>query len=261
MGNNKYLAWTSFAFFILSAGISTLFLIFAGVLDDFIENPGAIILIVGAFSLIATIMGLLAFNMPQAKVGGIGGLTLLLLVLFITPIGRETTVVPPQPAPGMQERTDRTGIPEIDAIIETVLAGDQQEQLGLIQFSSLACTHADGLGGPPKCTGGEDEGTIIEALPILGPEGHHMRRSEADDWAGIRAFDVYAVYRVSDRVYSDENYPAGEYAVVFLVEGGEYYVTAHVGDGKIVRLDTGFGDPAGIDLERVASEVVLPPHR
>ena len=88
-----------------------------------------------------------------------------------------------------------------------------------------------------------------------------MRRSEAGDWKGIQATDVYAVYRVSEQVYSDEDYPAGEYAIVFLVGNEDYSVTAQVRDGKIVRLDTTFGDPSEIDLQRVASEVILAPQK
>ena len=88
-----------------------------------------------------------------------------------------------------------------------------------------------------------------------------MRRSEVNDWRGIQASDVYAVYRVSEQVYSDEAYPAGEYAIVFLVENEEYFITAQVRDGKIVRLDTNFGGPAEIDLAQVASEVILAPQR
>jgi hypothetical protein len=204
-------------------------------------------------------MGFLAFRLPQAKVGAVGGLVLLLLVLFITPIGRETTVLPPQPEAGVQTQAGRTGIPAIDNIIDTALAGTPQEQLQLLQFSTLACTYAEGFGGPPKCAKGEEEGTFVEAFPILGSEGHHARWSDLANWEGIRANDVYAVYRVSDQVYSDEWYPAGEYAIVFLMANESDYVTAHVTDGKIVRLDYGFGSPAQIDLEQVASQIILAP--
>ena len=258
MKDNKYLAWTSFVLFVLSLGIILLFVLFSYALG---ENPGVVVLAIGAFSLLAMIMGFLAFKVPQAKVGGIGGLVLLLLVLFITPLGQESTVMPPQPETSVQEQASLTGLPEIDAIIDTVLAGNPQEELQLIQFSTLACTHAEGLGGPPKCREGEEEGTKIEAFPLLESEGHHARRSEMNDWAGIRASAVYAVYRVSDQVYSDADYPAGEYAIVFLIENEDYLVTAHVADEKIVRLDTNFVSPFEINLERVASEIILAPQQ
>lgn len=259
MRDNKYLAWASFVLFVLNVAIILVLVLFSSALQNMSENPGVLILAIGAFSLLGMVMGFLAFKAPQAKVGGIGGLVLLLLVLFVIPVGRETTVMPPQPEVSLPERTGHTGIPEIDIIIDTVLKGNTQEELPLLQFSTLACTHAEGLGGPPKCRPDELEGTEIEAFPFLGAEGGHIRRGEMQDWAGIQVSGVYAVYRVSEQAYSDEAYPAGEYAIVFLVENNDYLITAQVRNGKIVRLDTNFGDPPEIDLERLASEVILAP--
>lgn len=256
MRANKYLAWSSLCLFVLNVGILLIFILFSSLLSDLIENPGIVILVIGAFSLAGMIMGLLAFKAPQAKVGGVGGLVLLLLVLFIIPVGRETTVIPPQPV-----QAGHTGIAEIDAIIETMLSGNPQAEIQFLQFSLLPCTHADGLGGPPKCEPGEEEGTPIEAFPFLGPEGGHMRRGEMEDWAGIQVSSVYAVYRVSERVYSDDAYPAGEYAIVFTTANNEFFITAQVRAGKIVRLDFNFGNPSEIDLEQVASEVILAPQK
>ena len=259
MKENKVLAWTSFVLFILSIGIILLFLLLATAIRDLIENPGIIILVIVIFSLLAAIMGLLSFKAPQAKVGGIGGLVTLLLVLFVIPVGRESSFTPPPTEGNIQEQSGYTGIAEIDSIIDTVLAGNPEDQLQLLRFSSLACTHADGLGGPPKCQEDEEEGTIVEVLPILGPEGHHLRRSEMENWSGISATDVYAVYRVSPQVYSDADYPAGEYAIVFLGEEEYFNVTAQVTDGKIVRLDYIVGALSEIDLEQVATEILLAP--
>ena len=140
-----------------------------------------------------------------------------------------------------------------------MLAGNQAEERQLLQFLTIGCTHAEGLGGPPKCGEGEEEGTKVEVFPFLGSEGHHMRSSEIDTWEGIQASDVYAVYRASSQVYSEEAYPTGEYAIVFLTENEQFYLTVQVTAGKIVRIDNNFGDPADIDLERVASEIILTP--
>lgn len=261
MKDNKYLAWTSFVLFGLSVGILLISLLFSSAFSSINVNPGFLIFMIGAFSLLAMIMGFLSFKAPQAKAGGIGGLVLLLLVLFITPARRETSFVQPQPEGSTQEQAGQTGIAEIDAIIATVLAGDPQAQLQLLYFTEIACTRAEGLGGPPKCREGEAEGTIVEAFPFLSSEGHHARRDEMNDWSGIQASQVYAVYRVSDQVYSDEAYPAGEYAIVFLVEDRTEPVIAHVIDGQIVRLDDFLGSPEEIDLDQVASEIILAPQK
>lgn len=262
MKDNKLLAWASFALFVLSLGAILLFVLFATLLADTIENPGLIIPVIGVFSILAAIMGFLAFKAPQAKVGGIGGLVLLLLVTFITPIGRSSTIVSSPSEAGIQGQRTHTGIADLDNIIDAVLEGNPDEVHQLIQFSTIACTHAEGLGGPPKCREGEAEGTKLEVFPFLGPEGHHMRKSELSSWASIQASSVYTVYRVSPQAFSDEAYPAGEYAIVFLEETEQSSTTiVHVTDGKIVRIDYFFGSPSEIDLERDASEFILAPQR
>lgn len=102
MTNNKFLAWTSFSLFFLSVGIILSLVLASPVISDYIDNPVIFIYVIGTFSLLAAIMGILAFKAPQAKVGAIGGLVLLLLVLFVTPVGRETTASPPQAEVGFQ---------------------------------------------------------------------------------------------------------------------------------------------------------------
>jgi len=261
MKDNKFLAWTSFAFLVLNLGLILLLVLLASFLSDMVEKPGVLIIAIGVFALLGTIMGFLAFKVPQAKAGGIGNLIIFLLVLFLIPTGRETTFTPPQPEINVPEQTGPTGIAKLDRLIETVLADNPQEELSLIRFSSLACTNAEGLGGPPKCRVGEVEGIIVEVLPILGPEDHHVRQSEMDTWEGIPASSVYAVYRVSERAYSEDAFPAGEYAIVFLNESDEFSITTQVAGGKIVRLDYYYGDPSQIDLEQVASEIILAPQQ
>jgi hypothetical protein len=256
MSNNKYLAWTSFIIFVLNLVAILIFLVTATLFSDRIENPGIIVLVIGVFSLLGTIMGFLSFKAPQAKVGGIGGLVILLLVLFIIPVGRETSVLYPQPEVSFQEQAGVTGIRDIDSVIDTVLSGDQGAIRQLLQFSTLACTHANGLGGPPMCKEGEPEGTMVEAFPFLGPEGHHMRVSDLDSWMGIEATGVYAVYRVSPRSFSDIDFPAGNHAIVFLTEQENLLVTVQVTDGKIVRIDNHIGNPPVIDFERDASAII-----
>jgi hypothetical protein len=257
MTNNKYLAWASLALFVLSVVTILIFLFLATAFSDLIENPGAIILLIGVFSLLGTVMGFLSFKAPQAKVGGIGGLVILLLVLFVIPVGRETSISSPEPEIGFQEKAGYTGILEIDHIIETILTGSSEEEFQLLQFALLGCTHADGLGGPPKCQEGEEEGAEIEVFPFLGPEGHHMRRDEAANWIGIPATGVYAVYSVSPEAYTDTNYPAGEHAIAFLTEREELMITIQVAEGKIVRIDNILGNPPTIDFERNASEIIF----
>lgn len=75
---------------------------------------------------------------------------------------------------------ERTGIAELDSIIEIALSGDAAQLRSLIEFTPAYCTNAEGLGGPPKCLPDEAEGALVEVLPFLGAEGNFIRRSDIE---------------------------------------------------------------------------------
>jgi hypothetical protein len=153
----------------------------------------------------------------------------------------------------------RTDLAEVDHIIDTVLEGDINEFRQRIKFTTSGCTHADGLGGPPKCREGESEGMLVEVLPFLGPEGHFLRRDEINEWQGIDVTGLYAVYRVSEEAFTNKDYPAGEYGIVFGTKMPHSIITLQVENGSILRIDSLFGTPPEINFERDAQEIILPP--
>lgn len=153
----------------------------------------------------------------------------------------------------------RTGWPDLDAIIDAVLAHDFDTLRGLTRYTPVGCTAFEALGGPPKCQADEPEGTIVEVVPLLGPgEGSHLRKEEYESWSGPDALGLLAVYRPSSATFSDENYPKGEFAIVFLDGNGISDLTLHVSQGKVVRFD--FGIPGSTEgrLGDEAEEVLLP---
>ena len=152
----------------------------------------------------------------------------------------------------------RTGLDEVDQIIDIVLARDINEFRQRIKFTISICTHEMALGGPPKCREGESEGALLEVLPFLGPEGHFMRRDELNEWQGIDVAGLYAVYRVSDEAFSRKEYPVGEYGIVFRTKDPHFIVTLQVENGSILRIDFDFGTPPEINFERDAQEIILP---
>lgn len=152
----------------------------------------------------------------------------------------------------------RTGRQDLDEIIDVVLAHDVKGLRSLTAWTVVGCTHTDGLGGPPKCEDGETEGTEVAVVPFFGPEGHHLRPVEFETWPGPDALGLLAVYRVSEQAYSDEAYPAGEYAIVFLEAGGATVVTLRVQEGRVVRFDYAFGGSIEVDLSRDSEEMILP---
>jgi hypothetical protein len=118
------------------------------------------------------------------------------------------------------------------------------------------------LGGPPKCLPGEGEGTPVEVLPFLGPEGSFLRKDEIKNWQGFEASGIFAIYEVSTSAVSDENYPAGQYAILFVGKENQPAISLRVKDGKIVRVDYVFDDSReSLDatLQREAAKLILAP--
>jgi hypothetical protein len=148
-------------------------------------------------------------------------------------------------------------IPHFDDITSAVASGSTEDLLSLVKFSSMPCTQAEGMVGPPKCLAGEAEGTLVEVLPILGSEGHHTRRLEMSSWPGIGGARLYAAYRTSESTYSDEYFPAGDYAIAFIMPGKVDGVVFQVTQDGIVRMD--YQMLSTIDEIVKNSEVILSP--
>ena len=156
----------------------------------------------------------------------------------------------------------RVGIEEIDNVINAVASNDLGRLRSLVNFTTAKCTLLEGLGGPPKCRNGEAEGTPVEVLPFLGSEGSFIRKDEIKIWQGIEVSGLYAIYRVSGDVQSEEYYPAGEVAIIFVAPENRPAVSLRLGEGGIVRVDHIFDtSPESLEaiLQREASELILAP--
>lgn len=153
-----------------------------------------------------------------------------------------------------------TNISEIDVIIRAVAGGDPQELRDLFEYARAACMTVNALGGPPSCRADEAEGTIVEVLPSLGSEGSFLRKDQAEKFPGMNATGLYAVFRVPESAFSDENFPAGEYGIAYVTGENTPEVILHVTDGKIVRIDYVFGFPESNEiLPEGVTDFVLEP--
>ena len=141
----------------------------------------------------------------------IGLLITVFLISACLPLSTPTQVTAPEPSSAQKYHSleTRVGLEEIDNALSAVASGDVQLLRSLVKFTSAKCTLVDGLGGPPKCRAGEAEGTSVEVLPFLGSEGSFLRKDEIENWQGIEASGLYAIYRVSADVKSEDYYPAG----------------------------------------------------
>ncbi len=186
-----------------------------------------------------------------------------------TPLATATVPVPTAaPAPtlsptampeGLVHPLDtRTGMAEIDAIIEAVLANDLTAKRALIDYVTTPCTTTLGMGGPPKCQAGESDGTLVEVFPVLGQEGEFVRPQAIDSRLEFAVEGLYAVYRIPGDADQEAYWPAGEYGIVFIDRREGLTTTAHATGGRIVRLDFRWW-PAATLVAAEAGELLLPP--
>lgn len=157
----------------------------------------------------------------------------------------------------------RSGNDEIDNLIEAVMNRDIDARLDLIRYTNAACTTLDGLGGPPKCQGDEEDGTLVSAFPISNGEGTHIRPESIRTAFDFKVRRLYAIYLVQSDAYETDYWPAGEYGVVFTSEEGGFphVVTVFIEGGQIVRLAFDPGWPPFDLILAKSNEFILPPTR
>jgi hypothetical protein len=159
--------------------------------------------------------------------------TALPTTVVLTPTG---TVASEKKETGYPSDT-RTGIAHLDAIVDAVLANDPDRVRDLIHYTPVGCTTAEGLGGPPKCRSGEAQGTPVEVVPVLGPEGFALRRD--DPSVGISAGDyrlMAAVSNVKESMRSEDWWLPAKYALVFGSEDSPSAVILLADEAGIVRI-------------------------
>jgi hypothetical protein len=141
-----------------------------------------------------------------------------------------------------------------------MLGGALDDQIAVMQYSRIACTTVEGLGGPPPCPEGVAEGTEIEVFPTLGSEGSFVAPENMQTFLSNSILkSLYAVYRVKPNPNIEPYFPEGEYAMLFERDLNDISlpVVLRVVDGRIVRMDFSFGVSAADLLKEVPVEDVL----
>jgi hypothetical protein len=167
-------------------------------------------------------------------------------------------------SPIQTPREDKTGIPQVDLVIATILSNDLGERQALIRFVTAGCTKADGLVSRPRCENGQAAGTPIKYFPLGGPgEGHSVIASEVDRILEFEAEALYAAYVVSEDLPDSPEFPRGTYVLFFTISGSESdteSVLLRVNDeGYIVRLDGLGGMPLDFYFQQMAADLIEPP--
>jgi len=143
-----------------------------------------------------------------------------------------------QIVPANQVEANQKVVAEIMPVLDALFWGSTKERRASIQYITVGCTTADGLGGPPQCALGEAEGSLVEVFPISEAEGHFVRPEEIDRALEFTVDGLYAVYRPVPGRDPIEYWPVGEYALLFerQIYNTSQPVTVFVQDGRMVRL-------------------------
>ena len=206
-------------------------------------------------------------------------LALLVIAVFATPLTVSADVLAPQSGSddpiayqsgvpeGLYPHDKRTGVAAIDAVIQAVVTQDADALAALIAFSPSACTTETGLGGPAKCTDGEAEGTVVQALPIGRCGAGSMERADSDLGPLFENFVGSGVWLSSAwNVGSEDGFPtmeeagvAGQYRVMFAASTSDTFrrVATLDASGNVVGLSFGCGTPAA--TYEGAAGFILPP--
>jgi DNA-binding CsgD family transcriptional regulator len=73
-------------------------------------------------------------------------------------------LVPPPAPDALLDRTRRSGIPAIDAVLDAIYAEDEAKLATLIDYPRVECSLEIGPGAPPYCPAGSSPGTLVQAI-------------------------------------------------------------------------------------------------
>ena len=150
-----------------------------------------------------------------------------------------------------------TDNPAVNATITALLDQDSETLMDALLLNSQPCTTEDGLGGPPKCPEGVNDGTVLSFFPVLGPgEGSQLPPDEVSRVFNYEQPDLFAVVLVKPPEYSDPSFPAGTYAVILDTEPMGFARTLRLNQqGEIVRVDyTAW--PAEQELQNIEGNIL-----
>jgi len=157
----------------------------------------------------------------------------------------------------------RTGIDEIDIVIDAILNGDENTRLELVRYTNTACEMSSDFGGPPNCTGEETSGSLIDVFPLYNERELYYRPRDIQGILNFTVRGLLAVYKVPEETFQADYWPAGEYGVVFTSEEGgiPHIIIVLIEDGKIVRLDIEHTWPPFAVVRERSDEFLLTPVR
>ncbi len=144
----------------------------------------------------------------------------------------------PAVSPKVPEVPERTGIAELDAIIDGFMLHDTKTLLLHLRYSVLPCGVEPGMGGSPPCRADQEMGTPVEVMSLSSCEFGYYRPHEFELLLPLFAVQgIYGVYQATPEV----RFP-GDYVIVLTQPqvddpAKEMATDVIVKDGRIVGVD------------------------
>lgn len=162
---------------------------------------------------------------------------------------------------GLYPLDTRTGILEIDVVLEAVAKEDIGLLKSLVDLTEVPCTTQTGIPSRPPCPEGVGEGTPITAFPNWGcGPSYHFSLEAAQQFFDNIAYRfplyVYAVYR-SPRSIEGVRSIAYEIMLAESLEDGSANTIFLDVEGRIIRADSGCNIPSTMIPE--GADFILPP--
>jgi hypothetical protein len=172
-----------------------------------------------------------------------------------SPAPASTATPPSTPAPTPEPAADRrTGVPDLDRIIDAVDQKDVATLEQLVDYQVVGCTTELGAGGPPKCPNGVADGTMLRVFPVVSCEGGWTEdASETLAFFVDAARGLYAAARNPGIPDVGPDWPASDTLLVFHLQQpyGAAAGRIHVSAGRIVAVwySCSVGSPPSILLD------------
>jgi len=144
---------------------------------------------------------------------------------------------PPTPTPIFPLVTGQPIPPIVAQVIAAVVGKQMPELAALVGYQQVACTTAQGAGGPPKCKPGDAAGTVYRVFATGTCEGEWTTDGVAAVTGIVPALgQVYAAARIAAPTPDPEPYwPKGQSVVMFSGRGGDAGGYLILSDTQIVR--------------------------
>ena len=114
----------------------------------------------------------------------------------ITPTSA-TEPSPPSLSTLTPARGRRTGIPEVDAVVDAVESAEPDRVFDLFRFTPIPCEPPTSDTAAVHCLPEEPEGTLVDLLPVSLCKDTRFRRETVDEYLRVELEGptLYAVYR------------------------------------------------------------------